>query len=502
MSNVPGSTRCNRRTFLRAAALAAGSLTMALHTGAAPTRPKNVLLFCVDDLRPQLGCYGKAGMITPNLDSFAASACRFRRHYVQVPLCGPSRHAMLASARPTKPMHYSNASHHMWRDTGPEVHPPMPRHFRDSGYRTVGIGKISHHPGNQVQDGTIDMPDSWDLAYAPTGDWGTPWGAFFAYDKGRIRAYGNGEDDRTMPAFEAADVPDTGYADGLNAEEAVKQLRALRDAPFFLAVGFYKPHLPHNAPRRYWDLYDPEAIDLAENPKPPEGVDPALSLHDSPELTTHYAWPSGPGKVTEAEARRTRHAYFACVSYIDAQIGKVLDALDELGLAGDTIVALWGDHGWHLGDHGIWGKMTTYDYGVRSPLIIRAPGVTMPGSEAEGVVESVDLYPTLCDLAGIDTPAGLDGVSLRPMLEDIDHPGKDGAISYWNRGNTRSVRTRRYRLIEHRNVEGEILDVELYDEIADPLETTNIADAQPVRVKALQALLRENRPAYVKAPQG
>jgi len=485
----------SRREFLSVLGTGAAACALTPAGIASEAKRKNVLLICVDDLRPQLHCFGKEKMLTPHLDRFAESACRFTRHYVQVPLCGPSRHAMLASARPTEKMHYSNASQRMWRATGPQVHTPMPRHFRDHGYRTVGIGKISHHPGNQVQNGEIDLPDAWDLAYAPTGAWGTPWGAFFGYDGGRIRAYGNGKDDRTMPAFEAADVPDTGYADGLNAEEAIKQLRLLKNDTFFLAVGFYKPHLPHTAPKRYWDLYERNEVDLAENPHPPKGADPKLSLHESPELTTHYAWPSGPGNVTEEEARRTRHAYFACVSYVDAQIGKVLRELEALGLAEDTVVALWGDHGWHLGDLGVWGKMTPYDYGVQSPLIIRAPGVGEAGAKAGGVVESVDLYPTLCDLCGIPVPEDLDGVSLRPLLERPSHPGKTGAISYWRQGLTRSVRTRRYRLIEHRDQDGSVLQVELYDETEDPLETTNIAEQEPERVVELHRLLRDNMPA-------
>ncbi len=396
---------------------------------------------------------------------------------------------MLASARPTAPMHYSNASQRMWRAKGPDVHTPMPRLFMRSGYQTVCIGKISHHPGNRVQDGTEDLPDSWHLAYAPVGPWKTPWGAFFGYADGRIRAYGLGKNDRTMPAFEAADVPDTGYADGLNAEEAVRQLNRLKDQRFFLAVGFYKPHLPHNAPKTYWDLYDRDKIKPAAQAKPPKHVDPTISLHNSPELTTHYAWPSGPGNVTEAEARRTRHAYFACVSYIDTQIGKVLAELTRLELDDDTIVILWGDHGWHLGDHGIWGKMTTYDYGSRSPLIIRTPRMKRPGAPADGVVESVDIYPTLVDLCGLSSSERLAGVSLRPMLEDPRHRGKDFAVSTFRNGRTRSLRTARYRVIEHRDRQGGPLQVELYDEVNDPLETTNIAAQHPTVVRRLLAKL-------------
>ncbi len=492
MQNVP------RRDFLKALGRGAAGFALSSSAFAAAgdgpgnrvgKRP-NVLLICVDDLRPQLECFGRNEMVTPNLDKFAGSACRFTHHYVQVPLCGPSRYTMLAGVR--RPIDYSNNTQNMWRTTGPDVHSPMPRLFRDNGYRTVCIGKISHHPGNQLVNGTQDMPDSWDLAYAPVGPWGTPWGAFFGYDGGRIRAYGGGKNDCTMPAFEAADVPDTGYADGLNAEEAIKQLNELEHEPFFLAVGFYKPHLPHTAPKKYWDLYNRDEIELAAYRRPPKNVDPKISLHDSPELTTHYDWPSGPGNVTEAEARRTRHAYFACVSYIDAQIGKVLDELERLELDKTTIVVLWGDHGWHLGDHGIWGKMTTYDYGVQSPLIIRAPSMKRPGTAAGGVVESVDVYPTLTDLCGLDAPSGLDGVSLRPLLDDPAHPGKTGAISSWKGGRTWSLRTSRYRVIEHLDKRGKAVQVELYDERDDPLETANIAQDHPKIVERLLRQLHES----------
>jgi arylsulfatase A-like enzyme len=213
-------------------------------------------------------------------------------------------------------------------------------------------------------------------------------------------------------------------------------------------------------------------------------------LHDSPELTTHYDWPSGRGNVTEEEARRTRHAYFACVSYIDAQIGKVLDELDRLNLSDDTIVALWGDHGWHLNDLGVWGKMTLFDYDLRSPLIIRAPGMKRPGEATEGVVETCDLYPTLSDLCGLAPPGHLDGASLRPMLGDPDHPGKSAAISTYQGGRAHSLRTAQYRYTEYRDKKGDVDHVELYDIQRDPYETMNIADSNSEIVASLGKALR------------
>ena len=215
------------------------------------------------------------------------------------------------------------------------------------------------------------------------------------------------KDEPRLP-YEMADVDDNGYADGLNARAAVAELRDLkrRGQPFLLATGFYKPHLPFNAPKRYWDLYDRDRIDLAPNPSPPHGVDPSITLHRSYEPTTHYRWPGGEGNISAAEARTLRHAYMACVSYVDAQIGKVLDELRRLGLEDDTITVLWSDHGWHLGEHGIFGKHTNHEVATRSPLIIRTPRMNDPGSPAGGLVESLDLYPTLTDLCGLEPPPG------------------------------------------------------------------------------------------------
>ncbi|HUV65727.1 MAG TPA: sulfatase [Sedimentisphaerales bacterium] len=494
MNRDVNAFRNNRRDFLKSLGVWAVSAALPDVTSVAKTNGNryNVLLICVDDLRPQLGCFGHKEMISPNIDKLADEGRLFTRHYVQVAVCGPSRCSMLTGKR--------QGSWDCWTQLRtlkiePDDPVSLPHLFRKNGYRTVCIGKVSHQPGGVIgkEAKVHQVPFSWDTAYAPVGPWKTPWGAFFSYDKGRIREYGYGRDDRTMPACEAADVPDTGYADGLNAEEAVKQLRALKDQNFFLAVGFYKPHLPFNAPKKYWDLYDPERIELAKNPFAPHNVDPAISLHPSFELTTHYDWPSGEGNVTPSQARMLRHAYFACVSYVDAQIGKVLDEVKRLGLDKNTVIALWSDHGWHLGEHAMWGKQTNFEIAVRSPFILKVPGMPEPGRRTHSLVETVDLYPTLAELCGLDAPDDLAGISLAPMILDPDHPGKALAYSFHPRGPLmgRTLRTGRYRIVHWTDKQGETVQVELYDHQTDPDENENVAAQHRKLVDELLLKLRK-----------
>ena len=294
--------------------------------------------------------------------------------------------------------------------------------FRRHGYRTVSIGKVSHEPGGTMppEYQVHQVPFSWDVATAPAGQWKNPWRAFFAYAGGaaynRVISWVKKEPPR-LP-LEAADVPDDGYPDALIAQAGIQQLRDLtsRGGPFLLAVGFFKPHLPHNAPKKYWDLYDADEIGLASNPAPPKGIDPAISLHQSYELTAHYHWPGGRGNISPDEANRQRHAYFACVSYVDAQIGKLLDEYRRLGLEENTVVVLWSDHGWHLGEHGIFCKATNFEVATRSPLLIRVPGMPQPGEPADGLVETVDLYPTLAELCNLSPPAGLAGTDRKSVV--------------------------------------------------------------------------------------
>jgi arylsulfatase A-like enzyme len=286
--------------------------------------------------------------------------------------------------------------------------------------------------------------------------------------------------------------PDSGFPDTLNADAAITELGVLSKAgkPFFLAVGFYKPHLPFVAPQSHWDQYQADAIPAASYQKPPAHTNPSISLHESYEPTTHYDWPAGPGKVSPEAGRTLKHGYWAAVSYIDEQIGRVLDACARLGLVDDTIVVLWSDHGWHLGDHGIWGKATLHEWALRSPLIIRVPGQPQRGTPARGLVESVDLYPTLAELCGLEVPSGLEGRSHAAMVGNPDAPGKDHAIGSWKNG--RSIRTDTHRYTEWRNKQGKVIQQELYDHLRDPLETVNRAAEEPQTTQSLALKLTDS----------
>jgi len=465
------------------------------HT-ATPTGPYNVLFIAVDDLRPDLASFGETYMATPSLDKLASEGRPFSHHYVQVPTCGASRYALWTGLRPSTPAQLDNEAfvRLMPRDERerPESFADL---FRRNGYHTASIGKLSHYPDGRIfsyageGDGRLEMPFSWDEVDGPIGKWGTAWNAFFGYSDGSNRNQARG----AMPAYESADVPDTSYADGIIAEKAIIKLRELRSERFLLAVGFFKPHLPFTAPKKYWDLYDAGEIELSPNPDAPEGVNPN-ALHDSRELFGSYGPFESVGaagkRIDDAEARTLRHAYRAAVSFSDAQVGKVLDELDRLGLSDHTIVVLWGDHGWHLGDQTIWGKHTTFERALRSPLIIRVPGMSDPGVFANGLVETVDLYPTLAELCGLTPPDNLAGTSIVPLLNDPAHPGKDGAFGYWT--GRRTLRTERFRITEYESGEPR---VELFDHRTDSLETTNVADTHADVVTDLLKRLSANAPS-------
>ena len=501
----------NRRNFLKTIGAGAAGLLGAPWAARAGTggTPPNVLFICVDDLRPELACYGNPMMHTPNLDRLAREGVVFDNHFVQVPTCGASRYSMLTGLYPSEPKHLTNDAFETLprEDTGQAF--SMPQYFRQHGYTTVSIGKVSHNPsgrrygkptgrfdddGNMIYrfsgDHEPELALAWDRVGVPTGEWGNPWDAFFGYAGGGTRSY---TEDKS-PAVEAADVPDSGYPDGLIAEEAVKELQRLKDEPFFLSVGFYKPHLPFNAPKKYWDLYERESIPLAPHPEPPKNVDTSLSLHRNNELTNRYAALADRAEATPEEARELRHGYFACVSYIDAQIGKLIDELDRLNLRENTIVAVWGDHGWHLGDLYVWGKHTAFEWSLRSALLVSAPGAAA-GAHAEGLVETIDLYPTFAELCGLPEPPRFDGTSLVSMLENPQTSVKDAAFGYWRRGGhqARTMRTPEHRIVRWTR-DGETKQVELYGRRNDPGETVNIAEEHPELCAALLERLEARIP--------
>ena len=433
-------------------------------------------------------------MVTPHIDRLASQGRLFLNHFVNVPTCGASRYSMLTGRYPQNIAALSNniferATAGKPAGTEPES---LAELFRRNGYYTVGIGKISHaadgriYGYNQPVSDKMELPNSWDEFLFDAGKWGTGWNAFFGYANGENRQSLKGQ----VKPYEIADVDDAGYPDGLTADLAVSKLKALRQRkePFFLAVGFFKPHLPFNAPKKYWDLYNEKDIELSHIPDIPKGVR-AASLHNSNEFNQYKSTdekPSLKNAVSDAYARKLRHAYFASVSYVDAQIGKVLQALKETGMEKNTVVVLWGDHGWHLGDQRVWGKHTLSEYSLKSPLIIAYPGMPYKGRRSQAIVQSVDIYPTLVQIAGLKLPYNTDGRSLFNILQNPAIVNKQNAFAYFNNGIT--MRTERYRVTKYYRNRS---DVELYDYAKDPFETRNIASENKEVTDSLLKMLEQ-----------
>lgn len=471
--------------FLNSTTLLAQSLSQ---------RP-NIVLICIDDLRPDLGCYGNALIKTPNLDAFASHSLMFRNHYVQVPTCGASRFSLLTGMHPKTKAHLRNDAIEKFISSTPEAGPPKTfiHHLRRNGYYTVGIGKISHSADGLLYPYTGDpagakreLPHSWDEFLFNAGKWGTGWNAFFGYADGSNR---QGMHEQVKP-YESADVQDDGYPDGLTAGLAADQISALADKgqPFFLGIGFFKPHLPFNAPKRYWDLYDESRLPTTPSPDLPENVNVA-SLHESNEFNRYRLGEEKASlarPVSDAYARKIVHAYYAAVSYVDAQVGKVLHALEVNGLADNTIVVVWGDHGWHLGDHRVWGKHTLFERALRSPLIIRVPGMEAPGRAANEVVSTVDIYPTLMALSEVAMPHAVDGQNFAGLFHRRHLRKWDNvAYSYFNNGIT--MRNERFRLTRYFRNEEPV--VELYNHKRDRFENRNIAGDHPGKLRRMMKVL-------------
>lgn len=467
--------------------MAAGSPLL----GAAPKL--NVLFIAVDDLRCELGCYGSKVVQSPNIDRLAASGVAFTRAYCQQAVCNPSRASVLTGLRPDSTKVWDLVT--PLRSTVPDV-VTLPQYFKQQGYFTVGLGKIYHN--------TFPDPQSWSVPETKpkgTAVWSADAQRQLAQFKQQMRRAGKSQkqiDRMRGPATEAEDVPDTRRIDGALAELAVRQLRELksREEPWFLAVGFILPHLPFTAPKKYWDLYDPAKIVLASNPFLPKGSPPPAmggmyELRDYMDFT-HAKDP--PAVLTEAEQRRLKHGYYAAASFTDAQIGRLLDELNALGLEGETAVVLWSDHGWKLGEHAGWCKQTNYELDTRSPLIVRFPGANGNGSPSDALVEFVDIYPTLCDLAGLPISPTLEGRSFKRVLDRPEAKFKDAAFSQFPRKVAGrelmgyAVRTAQYRYVEWLDrATGKLEAAELYDEQADADENTNIA-AAPAHAETMRRL--------------
>ena len=457
----------------------------------------NVLFIAVDDLRPELGCYGASHIDSPNIDALAASGRLFQRAYCQQAVCNPSRTSLMTGQRPDSIGVTGNHSH--FRTAHPDV-VTLPQHFKNHGYHAAAIGKVYH---GVFPDGASNT--KWDTMGDPES-WSVPavrFGPRYYYTEEGIAAAKSifervykpknpGPDDWMQklvfgPATESPAVPDNTLYDGQVADAAVQALRDLKnkDKPFFLAVGFIKPHSPYIAPKKYFDLYTDVAL--------PSHVDfpvkaPKFSGHGSGELRRYTDQPKQ-GVISDEKQRRVRQAYFACISYIDAQIGRVLQELERSGLSDNTIIVLYGDHGYHLGEQGLWGKTTNFELDTRVPLIVRTPGMTAAGKSSSSLVELVDLYPTLAELAGLPIGDHLEGTTLVPILHDPSYDTKMAAISQYPRGDGLmgySLRTPTHRLTQwvHRP-SGVVQATELYDYAYGLIETKNIAASSPQVVAKL-----------------
>jgi iduronate 2-sulfatase len=465
----------------------------------------NVLMILVDDLKPNLGCYGDPVAQTPNIDALAARGMRFDRAYCNQAVCAPSRFTLMLGSHSSSSGLYHLGSRLRVRMPNAVT---MPQHFAAYGYRTESLGKVFHiGHGNEGDPSSFQVPHFHEKVIEYVDPASTDGGKLT-----REEAYfTNQQLDRigSLPrgaAFESPDVEDTAYADGRVAEETIQRLRQAKDrrqsegTPFFMAVGFARPHLPFSAPRKYWQLYKPAELPMPSYEDLPKDA-PAVAGKRGGEITNYKPVPER-AAIDDWLKRQLIHGYYASMSYVDAQIGRVVQELDALGMADDTVVVLWGDHGFHLGDLGIWTKHTNYEQANRIPIIVVAPGVTSTGSSTTQLAESVDLYPTLAELAGLPAPTGpqpLDGVSLVPVLRDSNARVRDHAYHVYPRKKLgRAVRTERYRLVEWRTIgsESDDSEIELYDYVDDPHETRNWAADRPEVVSALREIL-DRHPAPV-----
>ena len=462
----------------------------------AQTKP-NVLFIAIDDLRPELGCYGATHIKSPNIDALAKSGITFNRAYCQQAVCSPSRISLMTGRRPDTTKIYDLEA--ALRKTLPDV-VTLPQHFKNHGYHAAGFGKIYH--------GGLDDAESWSVPHTPNRamQYADPKILADVKQKGAEGWEQGGKN--KGPAWEAADCADNALPDGYVADKAIAAMQAAaakKDQPFFLAVGFEKPHLPFVAPKKYFDLYPPLAqIKLPENLEAPKNA-PALALTNWAEMRPYTGVPKK-GPLNEQQAKELIRAYDACVSYADAQVGRLLDELKRLGVSDNTIVILWGDHGYQLGEQGLWCKHTNFENSTRVPLILRAPSQKSRGTRTDALAELVDVYPTLCQLADLPLPEGLEGKSLAPLLENPDKPLKSAAFSQYPRRDDKvmgySIRTPRFRYTEWQenwqSGEPKVIARELYDHEKDPRETINVVE-DPKHADAVKQLARQLKAGWKHA---
>lgn len=457
---------------------------------------KNILFIAVDDLRLELGCYGDDFMQTPNIDQLARSGMLFERAYCQQAICAASRISVMTGMRPDTTGVYD--LQHPLNETLPDAM-SLPRFFQENGYKTVSLGKIYHHASDDkaywdvlesCEQPTYASPAVLDRIRKKTAD------AKTRGLKGKpFRHAIKG------PAFEHGDVEDSRYTDGAIANAAIEQLQMNDSRPFFLAVGFKKPHLPLVAPKKYWDLYDPNEIEIPSRQSPDGVADQATTNWG--ELRAYDGIPDT-GDCDDKTTRSLIHAYRACVSYVDAQIGRVIKTLDEQNLRDDTIIVLWGDHGWKLGEYGDWCKHTNFELDTHVPLIISGTGV-LANKRSSALVEYIDIYPTLTQWCGLETPESCEGKSLTPLFQEPQKEWSEIALSQYPRGGGMgySIRNGQWRYSQWRNKQGKLLAEELYDHSISDVCTVNLAK-QPEHqqtVRRLDGLLTNAVGPAVKAKE-
>ena len=440
-------------------------------------KPMNILFIAVDDLRPELNFYGANHIQSPNLDKLAEESLVFNRAYCNIPVCGASRASLLTGLRPTR---------HRFIDysTRADVDVPdaisLPRLLKQNGYTTIADGKIYHNVEDDVS--------SWNSIWFPEGNIRN-----YQLEK-NIKENGNANlAVAGATAFEMAEVNDTAYFDGKIAQKGIADLQKLKNknTPFFLAIGFMKPHLPFNAPKKYWDLYDRSKIEFPDSYLQPEST-PKQAFHNFGELRNYGNIPKK-GDIPDDLAKELIHGYYACVSYVDAQIGLVLDELKRLELEDDTIVVLWGDHGWNLGDHQLWCKHSTFETALRTPLVIKVPGKTN-GQKTDAIIEYIDIYPSLAELIGVEAPKTLEGQSFVPLLNG-ETPEKDWAVSKFKDAVTLIKGDLFYT--EWTKDDGVAYARMLFDHKTDPLELDNLAE-KPEYLETVNQLAKELRAKWGK----
>lgn len=448
---------------------------------AEPPRKLNVLFIVADDLNCDLHCYGHKQVQSPNIDALARRGVRFDRAYCQFPLCSPSRSSFLTGRRPNVTQILTNTGgkagpdHPHFRDYIPNTL-ALPQLFRQAGYFVARVGKLYHYGvPNQIGTDGLDDPPSWQQVFNPRGR--------DKAEEDKIFSLVPGEFGGTL-SWLAAEGTDDEQTDGIGAAQAIKLLEEHKEKPFFLGVGFYRPHTPYVSPKKYFDLYPLDSLELPDLSDDDRSRTPALAFRGfKPEQDT----------MSDHQRREAMQAYFASISFMDAQMGRVLAALDRLGLAGNTAVVFTSDHGYHTGQHGLWQKMSLFERVARVPLIIAAPGAGGNGRATASLAELVDLYPTLADLCGLKPPDYLDGQSQRPALDDPSRLVKEAAhtqIRYGPNANGYSVRTDRWRYTLWNNGRG---GEQLYEMHDDSGETHNLA-AEPTHaeiVSKLKQLVRE-----------